>query len=95
MAATTPILRPSSLSHCQDGLAILNLCHLPGTTFTRSCVASLRVSSNPFEVEYTSQSKLRDWLLEENRHLTDPEEINKAIKMGEYIRNGTSYHLSS
>lgn len=25
----------------------------------------------------------------ENRNLSDPEEIEKAIKLGEYIRNGT------
>ncbi len=34
-------------------------------------------------------SRIGHWI--ENRHLTDPEEINKAIKMGEYIRNGAFY----
>ncbi|KAM5537176.1 hypothetical protein V8D89_009109 [Ganoderma adspersum] len=37
---------------------------------------------------YNFHKKLRG-LFEKNRHLTDPEEINKAIKMGEYIRNET------
>ena len=27
----------------------------------------------------------------ENRNLTDPQEIEKAIKLGEYIRNGEYY----
>ncbi|KAI1797002.1 hypothetical protein LXA43DRAFT_1089526 [Ganoderma leucocontextum] len=41
---------------------------------------------------YNFHKKLRG-LFEKNRHLTDPEEINKAIKMGEYIRNGVFYFV--
>ncbi|KAI0750116.1 hypothetical protein C8Q80DRAFT_1269878 [Daedaleopsis nitida] len=37
---------------------------------------------------YNFHKKLRG-LFEKNRNLTDPEEIEKAIKMGEYIRNET------
>ena len=40
------------------------------------------------QTKLAPEYKLR--VLAENRHLTDPEEINKAIKMGEYIRNGAS-----
>ncbi|KAI0787409.1 hypothetical protein C8Q74DRAFT_1195814 [Fomes fomentarius] len=37
---------------------------------------------------YNFHKKLRG-LFEKNRNLTDPEEIEKAIKLGEYIRNET------
>ncbi|TBU25025.1 hypothetical protein BD309DRAFT_958671 [Dichomitus squalens] len=37
---------------------------------------------------YNFHKKLRG-LFEKNRNLTDPGEIEKAIKMGEYIRNET------
>ena len=40
-------------------------------------------------------SNLRIWSCRgtENRNLTDPEEIEKAIKMGEYIRNGACLNI--
>ncbi|KAI0671385.1 hypothetical protein C8Q78DRAFT_973316 [Trametes maxima] len=37
---------------------------------------------------YNFHKKLRG-LFEKNRNLTDPQEIEKAIKLGEYIRNET------
>ncbi|OSC98301.1 hypothetical protein PYCCODRAFT_1418141 [Trametes coccinea BRFM310] len=37
---------------------------------------------------YNFHKKLRG-LFEKNRNLSDPEEIEKAIKLGEYIRNET------
>ncbi|OCH93079.1 hypothetical protein OBBRIDRAFT_750315 [Obba rivulosa] len=37
---------------------------------------------------YNFHGKLRG-LFEKNRHLTDEQEIEKAIKLGEYIRNET------
>ncbi|KAI0783614.1 hypothetical protein C8Q75DRAFT_428212 [Abortiporus biennis] len=37
---------------------------------------------------YNFHGKLRG-LFQRNRNLTDPEEIEKAIKLGEYIRNET------
>ncbi|KAI0719178.1 hypothetical protein C8T65DRAFT_637107 [Cerioporus squamosus] len=37
---------------------------------------------------YNFHKKLRG-LFEKNRNLTDPQEIEKAIRLGEYIRNET------
>ena len=42
-------------------VAMLNLNRLLGTTFTRSYVASLRVSSLPLKTKYPPDNKLRDW----------------------------------
>ncbi|PPQ65303.1 hypothetical protein CVT26_000263 [Gymnopilus dilepis] len=60
-----------------------------------SCVTFLGVAApgsyTTFMVECVLSSKLhqRDWLRVENRHLTDRDEIENALKLGEYIKKET------
>ena len=56
------------------------------TTFTGECGGCSRVSP----CVYTVKLLIIENLCTENKGLSDPEEIEKAIGLGEYIKNGTS-----
>ena len=64
-----------------------SLTQFQGTTFMQESAACLKVSHHPptYMKRITRSSDLV-----ENRHLTDKDEIENALKLGEYIKKGSS-----
>lgn len=86
--------------------ASLSLLHLPIMLFLTSIVTDTTSMAGCEECSkvrshYLSTPRFRTSLTPtrppENKHLTDQEEIEKALKLGEYIKNGEhprrSYHV--